>query len=144
MIYTKKIIIYFLLLFCLFEGFQPYSVHAITPTFKTTEGGNTNIDIDFTGKNSDVAASAKDEKGKIRKAYNKLAKRLTILAAFIFGICMFVVLALGRINATRIAMTSSSPMARKNGIMQFMLCMIALALLGGAGTIIGLVYQLFR
>lgn len=140
----KKIMIYFLLLFCGFIVITPGSLNAISPVYETSGSGNTNIDIDFTGKNNDVAASAKDEKDRIRKAYNKLAKRLTILAAIVFGICMFVILVLGRINATRIAMTSSSPMARKNGITQFMLCMIALALLGGTGTLIGLFYQLFR
>ena len=138
----KKMLLLLLLSF-LIIGFIPVKTQAAT----TTESSqNTNLDINFSGRYSDVAKvdSYGSENEKVTKVYNLVMERLIIIAGVIFGVSLIIIITLGKINASRISMSSSNPQSRKNSITQFMLCMVALAILGGAGTLVGLLYMMFR
>lgn len=138
-----KKILFLLLLSFLIIGFIPVKTQAAT----TTESGqDTNLDINFSGRYSDVAKvdSYGSENEKVTEVYNLVMERLTIISGIIFGMALIFLAVLGKVNASRISMSSSNPQSRKNAITQFMLCMVALAILGGAGTLAGLLYMMFR
>lgn len=138
----KKILLLLLLSF-LIIGFIPVKTQAATTTESSQD---TNLDINFSGRYSDVAKvdSYGSENEKVTKVYNLVMERLTIIAGVIFGVSLIIIITLGKINASRISMSSSYPQSRKNAITQFMLCMVALAILGGTGTLAGLLYMTFR
>lgn len=138
-----KKILFLLLLSFLIIGFIPVKTQAATTTESSQD---TNLDINFNGRYSDVAKvdSYGSEKEKATEVYNLIMERLTIIAGVIFGVSLVIIITLGKINASRISMSSSYPQSRKNAITQFMLCMVALAILGGAGTLAGLLYMMFR
>lgn len=138
----KKILLLLLLSF-LIIGFIPVKTQAATTTESSQD---TNLDINFSGRYSDVAKvdSYGSENEKVTKVYNLVMERLTIIAGVIFGVSLIIIITLGKINASRISMSSSYPQSRKNAITQFMLCMVALAILGGTGTLAGLLYMMFR
>lgn len=138
----KKILLLLLLSF-LIIGFIPVKTQAATTTESSQD---TNLDINFSGRYSDVAKvdSYGSENDKVTKVYNLVMERLTIIAGVIFGVSLIIIITLGKINASRISMSSSYPQSRKNAITQFMLCMVALAILGGTGTLAGLLYMTFR
>lgn len=138
-----KKILFLLLLSFLIIGFIPVKTQAATTTESSQD---TNLDINFSGRYSDVAKvdSYGSENEKVTEVYNLVMERLTIIAGVIFGVSLIIIVTLGKINASRISMSSSYPQSRKNAITQFMLCMMALAILGGAGTLAGLLYMMFR
>jgi len=138
-----KKILFLLLLSFLIIGFIPVKTQAATTTESSQD---TNLDINFSGRYSDVAKvdSYGSENEKVTEVYNLVMERLTIIAGVIFGVSLIIIITLGKINASRISMSSSYPQSRKNAITQFMLCMMALAILGGAGTLAGLLYMMFR
>lgn len=138
-----KKILFLLLLSFLIIGFIPVKTQATTTTESSQD---TNLDINFSGRYSDVAKvdSYGSENEKVTEVYNLVMERLTIIAGVIFGVSLIIIITLGKINASRISMSSSYPQSRKNAITQFMLCMMALAILGGAGTLAGLLYMMFR
>lgn len=138
-----KKILFLLLLSFLIIGFIPVKTQAATTTENSQD---TNLDINFNGRYSDVAKvdSYGSENEKLTEVFNFVMERLTIIAGVIFGVSLVIIITLGKINASRISMSSSYPQSRKNAITQFMLCMVALAILGGAGTLAGLLYMMFR
>ena len=138
-----KKILFLLLLSFLIIGFIPVKTQAATTTESSQD---TNLDINFSGRYSDVAKvdSYGSENEKVTEVYNLVMERLTIISGIIFGMALIFLAVLGKVNASRISMSSSNPQSRKNAITQFMLCMVALAILGGAGTLAGLLYMMFR
>ena len=136
-------ILFLLLLSFLIIGFIPVKTQAATTTESSQD---TNLDINFSGRYSDVAKvdSYGSENEKVTEVYNLVMERLTIISGIIFGMALIFLTVLGKVNASRISMSSSYPQSRKNAITQFMLCMVALAILGGAGTLAGLLYMMFR
>lgn len=138
-----KKILFLLLLSFLIIGFIPVKTQAATTTESSQD---TNLDINFSGRYSDVAKvdSYGSENEKVTEVYNLVMERLTIISGIIFGMALIFLTVLGKVNASRISMSSSYPQSRKNAITQFMLCMVALAILGGAGTLAGLLYMMFR
>jgi len=138
----KKMLLLLLLSF-LIIGFIPVKTQAATTTESSQD---TNLDINFSGRYSDVAKvdSYGSENEKVTKVYNLVMERLTIIFGIIFGMALIFLTVLGKVNASRISMSSSNPQSRKNAITQFGLCLVALAILGGAGTLVGLLYMMFR
>lgn len=138
----KKILLLLLLSF-LIIGFIPVKTQAATTTESSQD---TNLDINFSGRYSDVAKvdSYGFENEKLTEVFNFVMERLTIISGIILGVALIILVVLGKVNASRISMSSSHPQSRKNAITQFALCMVALAILGGSGTLAGLLYMMFR